>query len=534
TPVADCIPMEELPGNFSGMSICGEPNNGTLNWSVSDSCFLYDPNYNFIGNDTACVIICDDLDVCDTSILIIHVYPNACGEFLEEDTVYVAIQDCDDLAEVCVDIPLDQYLEYNITLDGVNYLGQTAGCAYDSVMAYPLSAVPDLGTKGPYALEGWSLGGQTYQMEFDHISELADSMSIWDTAADWTYDVNEQIISGGSKYLVYGSLNIRQLASNAFAEVELNTNLKPLGTTFEVAEGAHELIFVHQATGCADTVLAIVSCIQPEVRMDTVMVTQSDTICLNISELPGAIDSVFNACEESSGEFVIFDLMDGSLCVEYTGMDIGVDSACMVVCDEFGLCDTTQLFVWVEDPSLGDTILPIAVVNNDTTIKNKEIVIDVISNDTINGTLTDIYIVEGPSNGTVILDVDAGALYTPDEDYCDPSGLDEFSYAICNEFGCDTTVVQIVVLCDDILIYTGLSPNDDGVNDVLFIQGIEKFPNNEILIFNRWGNEVFSQKGYNNDWAGTYKDKQLPDGTYFYIFDDGEGNKYSGYINILR
>jgi len=54
------------------------------------------------------------------------------------------------------------------------------------------------------------------------------------------------------------------------------------------------------------------------------------------------------------------------------------------------------------------------------------------------------------------------------------------------------------------------------------------------LIFNRWGNEVYSSENYQNDWDGTWDGKILPDGTYFYIFSDGRGNKFTGYVHINR
>jgi len=60
------------------------------------------------------------------------------------------------------------------------------------------------------------------------------------------------------------------------------------------------------------------------------------------------------------------------------------------------------------------------------------------------------------------------------------------------------------------------------------------FPNAELLMFNRWGNQVFSAKNYRNDWDGTWDGNELPDGTYFYVLDDGEGNKYSGYVQLTR
>ena len=57
-----------------------------------------------------------------------------------------------------------------------------------------------------------------------------------------------------------------------------------------------------------------------------------------------------------------------------------------------------------------------------------------------------------------------------------------------------------------------------------------------VSIFNRWGNRVYFRKGYTNDdpWIGNFEGKDLPDGTYFYIIDDGEGAKYTGWLQIRR
>ena len=83
-------------------------------------------------------------------------------------------------------------------------------------------------------------------------------------------------------------------------------------------------------------------------------------------------------------------------------------------------------------------------------------------------------------------------------------------------------------------VYNGLSPNDDGSNDVLYVENIEYFPGNKIIIFNRWGNKVFEKEGYRNNWDGHYQGRMLPDGTYFYLLEDGKGKTYTGYLQILR
>ncbi len=103
--------------------------------------------------------------------------------------------------------------------------------------------------------------------------------------------------------------------------------------------------------------------------------------------------------------------------------------------------------------------------------------------------------------------------------------------------GCDArdTITVIVRDEENIFIPNAITPNGDGVNDVWRIRALAELPNNEVMIINRWGDEVFKAKPYNNDWDGTYKGKQLPGGTYYYILilDDLKEVK-DGSITIIR
>lgn len=73
-------------------------------------------------------------------------------------------------------------------------------------------------------------------------------------------------------------------------------------------------------------------------------------------------------------------------------------------------------------------------------------------------------------------------------------------------------------------VYNGISPNGDGNNDFFYINNIDQFPNNNVQIFNRWGQKLFETDDYDNKdhvWKGTEKqsDRVVPAGTYFYIID---------------
>lgn len=78
------------------------------------------------------------------------------------------------------------------------------------------------------------------------------------------------------------------------------------------------------------------------------------------------------------------------------------------------------------------------------------------------------------------------------------------------------------------------TPNGDGVNDRFEIRGLERFPENRLLIFNRWGNEVFKTNAYQNDWDGA----NLSEGTYYYIFElrihSGRWQTFKGFVTIMR
>jgi len=77
------------------------------------------------------------------------------------------------------------------------------------------------------------------------------------------------------------------------------------------------------------------------------------------------------------------------------------------------------------------------------------------------------------------------------------------------------------------------TPNNDGQNDYLVFGNLELFPENELVVFNRWGNEVYSRTSYNNLWDGS----NLSEGTYFYILKVKMCDEYKifdGYITILR
>ena len=88
-----------------------------------------------------------------------------------------------------------------------------------------------------------------------------------------------------------------------------------------------------------------------------------------------------------------------------------------------------------------------------------------------------------------------------------------------------------------------LSPDGDGINDFLVIEGMEESPNNSLRIFNRFGQKVFEKINYVDEFTGVSnidnlvinKEIGLPEGVYFYLVTlDDLGLEYQGFLFLNR
>jgi gliding motility-associated-like protein len=300
------------------------------------------------------------------------------------------------------------------------------------------------------------------------------------------------------------------------------------GTSIRLQQGVHKLKFVNIKTKCVDSLLATVVCVKASVRVDTINIGQTDTMAVQMPNIIGKVAKLTNICKDDSGEYVDMKIVPGTNLLICKGMDAGVERACIEACDANGICDTMYMEVHVMPKKLS---IPVALEDRSNVSQDGSVIINVLANDRLNGDLDKISISKQPENGSATIDVNNRIVYKPRAGFC---GDETFVYSICNENGCDSTKVRLTVYCDKLVIFSGFSPNGDGVNDFFTVQGIERFPNNKMMVFNRWGNEIFAVENYNNDWDGTWSGQKVPDGTYFYIFDDGQGNKHSGYVQLQR
>lgn len=199
------------------------------------------------------------------------------------------------------------------------------------------------------------------------------------------------------------------------------------------ANGFHELVFQDE-NGC-DSLVRLRLHVLPATAYltDSIAVGQSVSRCIETS-LFQSVASFTNACPETLPAAGFLLGPDG--CLDYTGLTPGMSTACLLACDEYGLCDTTYLVVSVF------TNLLAAADDYDTTLYNEPVVVDVLANDWTSSTqLISQYIVEPPVYGSASVNPDGAITYNPGPGACQKE--DFFTYAICNAMGCDTAAVYI-------------------------------------------------------------------------------------------
>jgi gliding motility-associated-like protein len=154
--------------------------------------------------------------------------------------------------------------------------------------------------------------------------------------------------------------------------------------------------------------------------------------------------------------------------------------------------------------------------------------------------INSLRIIELPKSGAkAVLD----ALQNLEVDYTDIvfGGREALKLQVCDQnLVCSQQDIVIEVV-GEVVVFNGLSPDGDGINDEMIIQYVDILPNaleNRVVILNRWGDVVFEIENYNNTdrvFTGKTNDgNDLPAGVYLYKIEFVTGRKYTGYVTLKR
>ena len=94
----------------------------------------------------------------------------------------------------------------------------------------------------------------------------------------------------------------------------------------------------------------------------------------------------------------------------------------------------------------------------------------------------------------------------------------------------DTSTTIYAVDCR-IKVPNIFSPNGDGKNEKFVVKNLENYPGSKLIIYNRWGNEIYQNADYKNDWQAP----GVSDGTYYFVLYVSDGrDAIPGFVTILR
>lgn len=124
-----------------------------------------------------------------------------------------------------------------------------------------------------------------------------------------------------------------------------------------------------------------------------------------------------------------------------------------------------------------------------------------------------------------------------------PEATTTYYLTITDAWGC-TTMDSITIyvtdgLCGEpnIFVPNAFTPDDDGHNDVFYVEGVN-ITDLKLIIYNRWGEQVFQSNAKSMGWDGTFKGKDCPTDVYGYYMEcrclDGNEFTKKGNITLLR
>lgn len=200
--------------------------------------------------------------------------------------------------------------------------------------------------------------------------------------------------------------------------------------------------------------------------------------------------------------------------------------------DVDGLTEGANVFIWTIDPDNG-----CALLSDTVTIRVEPgVTVDAGSDQNIQlGNQAGLNASFTPAGGDIVWQPAATlSCETCDNPLANPIVSTTYYAIYTSPLGCER-IDSVTVQVSRELPNT-ITPNNDGVNDVWNIPGIADYPNVEVYIYNRWGNEIFRSTGYREPWDGKRGGDDLPTGAYFYMIDyksSGVEN-LNGTVNIIR
>ncbi len=146
--------------------------------------------------------------------------------------------------------------------------------------------------------------------------------------------------------------------------------------------------------------------------------------------------------------------------------------------------------------------------------------------------------VDGDISGNITTTItDGNGNSVPSVDTSMP-GVYTIAYAVADAAGNRavpvTRTVTVQIALSQINSSVVFTPNGDGINDYWTIEALDRVEGCQLVIYNRFGQEVFKASNYKNDWNGTLNGSFLPEDAYYFTIKCDDGDQFSDGFRILR
>ncbi len=507
-----CLTDNRLLGTPTSYTNCKMVTRGNL-INYNDTCFTYTQTSGTKYLDTACVIICDDCGICDTTLLIFVPTPDS-------DTLLVGPV-----------VPVSN-VDTCVTLESTYMTGHFVSTCDSTLTSNGGIPVTITGLCVRYPVPAPIFTGDTACII---VCDTIHNISICDTTLIvYLPDVTSPTIicKGDTVYLnSFGTVTID--TSNVMDTVFDNTLINAVWltpTSFNCANVGPNMVRVY----ARDTNRNMDSCMSTVTVLDTlspIAICQNITIQLDTNGVASILAA--NVDGGSTDNCAI-----ASIVIDRTNFDcsdLGMNNVVLTVTDIYGNSSTCTSIVTVEDniaPEIACREDIQYVVRNTTC---EFIIPNYIGEATAidNCTSDSITYSQSPIAGSPVTLGSRDTTITITA--VDASG---------NSSSCSFVISARCV--KELNIPQFISPDGNGQNDTWELPELINYPNSVVKVYNRWGNLVFEEKGYYTGWDATpnvstganllMDNKMLPEGTYFYIIDLGDNNfePYTGYIQIKR
>ena len=229
-------------------NICSSNYKGYVGYAIDDRTDCIRLMGVYPGRDSLCIRRCYSNGQCDTTTIIVTVkaYPTpsdtSCIKITPDSVNLSTI--CGTPATLCTNLYGADTVSYKIMLDGRPYKGGFGTCSTDTAISYSYFSLIFTTPYGPWDLNSWRVGSQTFSGRIPNIHALVDSMNRWDRGGNWVLEQTSFTIKGGFPGRDYGQMLWSRNGVH-IASLEANYNYSIRALSFNLEMGTHTLIFTN-------------------------------------------------------------------------------------------------------------------------------------------------------------------------------------------------------------------------------------------------------------------------------------------------